>query len=460
MTNNQLTRRELLKRAGCGFGGLALADLCAREAGHRPGPHFAPRAKRVIFLFMHGGVSQIDTFDYKPALQKDSGKPLPFPKPRVTFADTKNLMKSPWAFKQHGECGQWVSELFPHVAGVVDDLTFIKSLHGSNPAHGGALLKINTGSETFVRPSMGSWISYGLGTEAENLPSYIVMNPTMGHGGVRNYGAAFLPPQHQGTRIAGKGAHKYEEMRNADISFIRNTRFSADEQRRQLALLKQISDDRLKERRDPELEARIKSFELAFKMQTAAPVVMDIDGESAATKKLYGIDDKNTEYFGRQCLLARRFAESGVRFVQCTHNYWDQHDNLRKKHAQLSSQVDKPIAGLINDLKSRGMLDDTLVIWGTEFGRTPVMQNNDGRDHNPHGFTWWMAGAGLKPGYSYGNTDEYGFYAVENKVHVHDLHATILHLLGLDHEALTYRYAGRDFRLTDVEGEVVHDIMG
>lgn len=462
-----LNRRQLLKTCGAGFGSLALTDLLARTSAAENAaksplaartPHFPARAKRVIFLFMHGGPSHVDTFDYKPELAKQDGKPLPFEKPRVQFAQTGNLLKSPWDFKQYGECGAWVSDLFPHVGKCVDDITFVKSIHGSNEAHGGALLKMHTGSDTFVRPSMGAWISYGLGTENERMPSFITINPTMGHGGVRNFGSAFLPPIHQATRIGTSRA----AMKNATIENLTNEKVPADLQTMQLELLGDLDQMKRtgpKTPADAALDARLESFELAFRMQTAAPNVLDISGETEATLKLYGIDGSPTDNYGRQCLLARRMAESGVRFVQVSHAYWDQHSELKEKHTELATEVDKPIAGLLTDLKQRGLLDDTLVIWGAEFGRTPTAQGNNGRDHNPHAFTYWMAGGGVKGGFSYGESDDFGFYAASDKVHVHDLHATILHLLGIDHERLTYRYGGRDFRLTDVEGRIVNEIL-
>lgn len=450
-----------------GFGALALRGILGAHASDdseiiRPvkpllprAPHFTPAAKRVIFLFMHGGPSSIDTFDYKPLLQRDTGKPLPFEKPRVQFAETGNLLASPWEFRQYGQSGQWVSSLFPEVARCVDDLCIVKSIHGSNEAHGGALLKIHTGSDTFVRPSMGAWVSYGLGTENQGMPSFITMSPTMGHGGVQNFGAAFLPGIHQATRIANPSAHD-----GAGIANLTNDRVPMAEQRRDLDLLREMNRLQLEQTGpDPDLEARIESFELAFRMQMEAPKVMDLGRETKATRDLYGVDAAPTDRFARQCLLARRFSEAGVRFVQCSHAYWDSHSNLEKEHTKLAAEVDKPIAGLLTDLKSRGLLDETLVIWGGEFGRTPTAQGSDGRDHNPHAFTWWMAGGGVKRGYSHGASDDYGYYAVRDKVHIHDLHATILHLLGLDHERLTYRYGGRDFRLTDVEGDVVRAIL-
>ncbi len=454
-----LPRRQLLKNVGNGFGAWMLASLLDEQkaqAESKDGLHFPAKAKRVIFLFMHGGPSHVDTFDYKPMLAKDDGKPLPFDKPRVQFAQTGNLLKSPWGFKQYGRSGAWVSDLFPEVGGCVDDVSFIKSMHGSNEAHGGALLKMHTGSDTFVRPSMGAWISYGLGSENENLPSFITINPTLGHGGVQNFGSAFLPADHQATRIGSKRA----TAKVAEISNVSNAILSSHDMRQQLDLAQSLNRDYLDEvGADKNLEARIQSMELAFRMQTEAPSVMDISRETAATMQLYGIDQPKTENFGRQCLLARRLSESGVRFVQVSHSYWDQHDELKEKHQELALEVDRPIAGLLKDLKARGLLEETLVIWGAEFGRTPTAQGKNGRDHNPHAFTYWMAGGGVKKGFSYGETDEYGFYARENRVHVHDFHATLLHLLGIDHEKLTYRYGGRDFRLTDVHGTVVHDLF-
>jgi hypothetical protein len=450
------SRRAMLGNAGCGFGAWMLASLLHQQShgmGSKAldGLHFPARAKRVIFLFMHGGPSQIDTFDYKPQLIKDDGKPLPFEKPRVQFSQTGNLLKSPWAFAQHGESGAWVSELFPEVAKCVDDLCFIKSMHGSNEAHGGALLKIHTGSDTFVRPSMGAWISYGLGSENENLPSFVTINATLGHGGVQNFGSAFLPAEHQATRIGNLAS---------GISNLKNPELHEADLRAQLNLAQSLNQGHLKSvGRDSQLEARIQSMELAFRMQAEAPSVLDQSGETESTLKMYGIDAKETENFGKQCLLARRLSESGVRFVQVSHSYWDQHDALRAQHQVLAKQVDLPIAGLLQDLKARGLLDETLVIWGAEFGRTPTAQGTDGRDHNPHGFTYWLAGGGVKRGFSYGETDEYGYYARENRVHVHDFHATLMHLLGIDHEKLTYRYGGRDFRLTDVHGRVVHELL-
>jgi hypothetical protein len=460
------TRRDMLRLSAGGFGLLALADLLQRgdaAAGESDDPlkprrsHFAPRAKRVIFLFMHGGPSQVDTFDYKPLLERDHGKPLPFAKPRIVSGETGNLLRSPWKFKQHGQCGAWVSELFPHVAECADDLCIIRSIHGSNSRHGGALLELHTGSDTFVRPSMGSWISYGLGTENQDLPGFVTICPTLTHGGLNNWSSAFLPAAYQGTPIGTASV----PADSAKIPFIDSGDVPRSLQRLELDLIQAMNRDQLRETGpDAALEGRINSFELAFRMQAAAPELQSIADETPETLALYGLDDPKTKNFGRQCLMARRFAERGVRFVQVTHSYkWDQHSDLKNAHESNAREVDKPIAGLLRDMKRRGLLADTLVLWGGEFGRTPVAQGTDGRDHNPHGFTMWLAGGGVRPGTQYGATDDYGYYAVENKVHFHDLHATMLHLLGLDHTRLTYRYAGREFRLTDVHGEVVHGIV-
>jgi hypothetical protein len=451
------SRRQILQSAAAGFAMPALAGLLSAQDAepHAQLPLPTSKIKRVIFLFMYGGPSSLDTFDYKPQLARDHGKPLPFDKPRVQFRDTKNLFRSPWSFRQHGDSGSWVSELFPHVARHVDKLTFVHSLHGSNAAHGGALLKIHTGSDTFVRPSMGAWISYGLGTENSNLPAFVTIDPTLNHGGVQNYGASFLPAQHQGVRVHG------------EIASINDLRPSAPKtvQRKKLDLLRALNQLQFSNVGvEAELDARIRTFELAFRMQSEAPEALDLAAESQGTHQLYGTDDKRTAAFGRQCLLARRLAERGVRFIQCTHREgesitWDDHSNLLKHHPQLAAAVDRPIAGLLTDLHQRGLLEDTLVMWGGEFGRTPTAEGNDGRDHNPQGFTWWLAGGGLKSGLHFGATDEYGYYAIEDRVHIHDLHATLLHMLGLDHQRLTYRFSGRDFRLTDVQGRVVHEIL-
>jgi hypothetical protein len=453
----------MLRQSAIGFGSLALSSLLAETTVRADGnplapraPHFPPRASRVIFLFMHGGPSQVDTFDWKPRLQRDDGQPLPFARPRVVSSPTGNLLRSPFRFRQHGQAGLWASELFPHFSQRLDDVCMIHSMRGSNSRHGGALLELHTGSDTFVRPSMGSWITYGLGTENQNLPGFITICPTLTHGGVNNWSSAFLPAVHQGTPIGNAST----SADRAAIPFMESADGSRALQRMELDLLNQLHRVRPATQTDSVLESRIASFELAFRMQTAAPEVQNISSETAQTRRLYGLDEERTRNFGRQCLLARRFVERGVRFVQVTHSYkWDQHDNLRRDIANNAAEVDRPMAGLLQDLKRRGLLEETLVVWGGEFGRTPVAQGRDGRDHNPEGFTMWLAGAGVKPGQRYGATDDYGYFAVDRPVHFHDLHATILHLLGLDHERLTFSHGGRDYRLTDVHGRVVRDIL-
>ncbi len=464
-----LSRRTMLRQSAVGFGSLALASLVADQSRAEAGlanplaaklPHFPARAKRIIFIFMKGGPSHVDTFDYKPLLTRDDGKELPFAKPRVQFAPTGNLLASPWKFAQYGECGHWVSDLFPHMAKCADDLCLVHSVHGTNPAHGGALLKLHTGSDNFVRPSIGSWVSYGLGTDNANLPAFVTICPTLAHGGINNWSSAFLPAVYQGTPL-GNASVASDQAR---VKYIANSRLPREIQRLQLDRLAAMNREHLAQAGpEPSLEARINSFELAFRMQTELPNVEDLSDETAATQSLYGLNDPVTANFGRMCLMARRFAEAGVRFIQVTHSdskvQWDQHSDLKDGHEKNAREVDQPIAALLQDLKARGLLEDTLVWWGGEFGRTPVMQGKNGRDHNPEGFTMWLAGGGTKGGLRYGATDDYGYFAAENKVHIHDLHATILHLLGLDHEKLTYRYAGRDFRLTDVEGELVRGIL-
>lgn len=473
-----LSRRDWLTQTGCGFGALALADLAHAEATrtpvtHVPGspllpgsPHHPPRAKRVIFLFMQGGVSHVDSYDYKPKLIQDDGQKLGFEDARVKANtgkqnSTHRVMKPLWKFAQHGQSGRWASELFPEVAKHVDDLCFIHSMHTEGVAHGPATLFLHCGSTSFVRPSMGSWVLYGLGSENQNLPGFVSIAPSAGNGGSRNYGSAFLPAVYQGTPLGRAGGPASE-------STIKNLRGSLtpEQQRSRFDLLRELHQEQLRSRPgDRELEAVAESYELAWRMQANAPDVLDLSRESAETQALYGIGEKSTDNFGKQCLLARRLSEAGVRYIQVTYGdnsanpSWDQHSNM-PKHADHAKAVDKPIAGLLMDLKQRGLLEDTIVWWGGEFGRTPYAQSNGtGRDHNPGGFTVWLAGGGFKPGFAFGATDEYGSRAVENKVHMHDLHATILHQLGLDHEKLTYNYSGRPFRLTDVHGRVVSEVL-
>ncbi len=458
-------RRELLQRTGAGFGGLALAALLGSESSGEPATatsqnplapkpaQFEALAKRVIFLFMPGGPSQVDTFDPKPRLQAEDGKPAP----RLYLGQQRNLLASPWKFQKHGESGLDVSELFPHTASCVDDLCVIRSMVTDDPNHPGGCLLMNTGERVFSRPSMGAWITYGLGSENQNLPGFVAIGPGPIIEGARQYGSSFLPAAYQGTFVS--------DIQNP-LKNLSNPRVKPAQQRRELDALAKLNEFHRSTRPDDSrLSARIESFELAYRMQAAAPEAFDLAGESPATGAMYGLDTPETAIFGKQCLLARRLVERGVRFVQLYHTTggfqpWDQHSGLKAGHEKNALATDRPIAGLLRDLKQRGLLDETLVIWGGEFGRTPAREGMaDGRDHHPFGFTMWMAGGGVRGGMAYGATDEYGWDAVENKVHVHDLHATILHLLGLDHERLTYRFAGRDFRLTDIAGRVVDGIL-
>ncbi len=449
------SRRDLLKSVSSGFGYLAFAGLSSMAAAgsegsphSRKAPHFPARARHVIFLCMNGAPSHVDTFDYKPKLSADSGKPSDRPG-RIPGA---KLMGSPWKFQKRGESGLWISELFPEVATLADELCVIRSMQTDLPAHPEAYLMLHTGSSQFIRPSLGAWTLYGLGTESDDLPGFIAVKPTSRNGGAQNYGSAFLPAACQATRIGDEAM----PIAQASVGNIKNPRLDVAAQRLQLDLVQSMNRAMLKrERVHPGVEGVIEAYELSFRMQGALPGVMDLAGESPATRSLYGLDDPATADFGRQCLLARRFVEAGVRFVELTHGDWDQHRGLKAGHLRNARAVDRPIAGLLRDLRARGLLGETLVIWGGEFGRTPHGQNSDGRDHNNKGYSLWLAGGGVKPGIAYGRTDDHGYEAVENPMHVHDLHATILHLLGLDHERLTYRYAGRDMRLTDIKG-VVH----
>lgn len=456
------SRREWLCRAANGFGGLALANMMA-NAATRP-PHYAAKAKSVIFLFMDGGPSQMDTFDPKPRLKTDNGKPLPFKPPTTVFNISDKIYGSPFAFKRYGQSGATVSELFPNVAECVDDLCIIRSMVADHSEHTAANYFIHSGSGFQGRPSMGAWINYGLGSVSDNLPGFIVLdNGLIPPGGLDCFAAGFLPASYQGT-VFRRGDHPIADL---------EPRGPAAGQRAKLDLLGKLNKGVLNRfGQVSEIEATISNYELAFRMQSEVPGLLDISGESEVTRKMYGIDEDVTADFGRSCLMARRLVEKGVRFIELltpAHkgiDRWDQHSDLVGGHRINARSTDKPIAGLLKDLKSRGMLDSTLVIWGGEFGRTPCAQMPDGnyvdkigRDHNPFGFTMWMAGGGVKPGLVYGATDDFGYYAVENKVHMHDLHATILHLLGMDHTRLTYRYSGRDMRLTDVFGNVVRDIL-
>jgi hypothetical protein len=468
------TRRDFLKHTSNGFGYLALAAMAQQEslrAATTAGgplapknPHFAAKAKRIIFLCMQGGPSHVDTFDYKPKLQNDGGKGAPSAAGRYGRAD---LLPSQWEFKKHGRSGLYISELFPNVAKHADEMCILNSMATDVPAHPQAFTQMHTGSAQFVRPSMGSWLVYGLGTTNENLPGYVTISPPPQSS--RSFGSAFLPAVYQATKVGGANlpgplaqfAGRFGRGGDqAAVANIKNSRLSPDLQRTQLDLIQSLNKDALKrEGASDEIEGVIESYELAFRMQGEVPRVLDLSKETAATKQLYGIDEGSTDNFGKQCLMARKLVEAGVRFVEVSFGNWDQHRNLKADMEKNCGSIDKPIDGLLTDLKQRGLLKDTLVIWGGEFGRTPHSQGDDGRDHNHKGFSMWMAGGGVKGGMNYGMTDDYGYEAVFNKMHIHDWHATVMHLMGLDHERLTYRYAGRDFRLTDVYGSVAKEII-
>jgi len=455
MKHPSITRRDFLQNASLGFGSLALSSLYGAPVI----PHYRPRAKNVIFLFMEGGVSQVDSFDYKPMLAKYHGKD-----PRkvigkieaTQFGNVGKVMKSPWAFKQRGQCEAWISDLFPHMAELADELAIIRSMTSNFPEHATACYYMHSGLGLQGRPSMGAWATYGLGSENENLPGYVVLNGgQIPAGGLDNFSNGFLPATHRGNllNVIGTPLANVKPNEKSD---------RAQEIKRRLAQ---------KLNRDTAggvdtLESAIANHELAARMQLAIPEVMSLDGETEATKKLYGFDakDKHTQTYARECLLARRLIERDVRFVELTipvarPERWDAHSNLVTNHSANARAMDQPIAGLIRDLKSRGLLDETLVVWSGEFGRTPFAQGGKGRDHNEYGFSLWMAGGGIKPGVTYGTTDDWGYKAVDKPLQIHDLHATILHLLGIDHEKLTYRFSGRDIRLTDVHGHVIEDIL-
>lgn len=425
-------------------------------------PHHRPRAKSVIFLFMDGGVSHIDSFDPKPRVQKESGNPLPMARPKLVRAVSNALWGSPFEFRNYGECGAPVSSLFPETAACVDDLCIIRSMVADHSEHTAANYFMHSGSGLQGRPSMGAWVTYGLGSMSRNLPGYVVLDTGMiPPGGIDIFGSGFLPASYQGS-LFRKGQHPVADIVPREASPAR--------QRAKLDLLRDLDREALtRYGHVSEMEASVANYELAFRMQSAVPELNTISGESEATQKMYGLHEKDTEEYGRACLLARRLVERGVRFVELLSpkrdgaDRWDQHASLKFGHSVNAKATDKPIAALLRDLKTRGLLQDTLVVWGGEFGRTPTAQGSGeavGRDHHPYGFTMWVAGGGVKPGLTYGATDEYGYYAIENRVHVHDLHATILHLLGFDHTRLTYPFSGREMRLTDVHGRVVLPILG
>ncbi|MFI5454564.1 MAG: DUF1501 domain-containing protein [Isosphaerales bacterium] len=457
-------RRRMLSTVASGFGLLGLAGLVteakAREISPEGGPaanplarkppHHVPRARRVIFLFMNGGPSHVDLLDPKPRLTTDHGKPLPFEKPKLARTTTENLMASPYRFAPHGRSGIEVSELLPNLASCVDDLCVIRSMVADNINHPNACLQMFTGEQIFSRPSLGSWLLYGLGSETEDLPGFVAICPSGGDAAL--WGSSFLPASYQGTRVADL---------THPIANLGNDRLTGAQQRRQLDLVNQLNQRHQRAREeDSRLSARIESFELAFRMQMEAPEAFDIGREPEAIRRLYGLHQAHTETFGKQCLIARRLVERGVRFVQLhTEANWDHHTGIKTALPACCAGMDLPVSGLLKDLKSRGLLEETLVIWGGEFGRSPVAQKGDGRDHHPYGFTMWLAGGGVGGGMVHGATDEFGWYAVENRVHLHDLHATILHLMGIDHERLTYRYGSRDYRLTDVSGNIIKSII-
>ena len=462
-----MPRRRALATAGAGFGMLALRALACAQTGTTSNSsattllaprygHHPARAKRVIFIYLPGGPSQIDLWDPKPEVTRHAGKPLPFEKPKLFRTRTGNLFPSPWQFARCGESGIQVSALLPHLATQVDQLCVVRSMIADNINHGGAALQMNTGEQAFSRPSVGAWVTYGLGSENENLPGFVVISPHPVFQNEPLWSASFLPAAYQGTWVRDL---------SRPIANLSSSPKQRRRQLRQLALLKQLYHLRRAQRANTdELDARIASFELAYRMQIQAPEAFDLKRETAHTRALYGIGNPQTEPMGKQLLLARRLAERGVRFIQVYdssrgNNVWDHHGNLRTRLPDNCQQTDLPVAGLLQDLQTRGLLEDTLVLWGGEFGRTPTAEGSDGREHHPFGFTMLLAGGGVKRGFVHGATDAFGWHATQDPVHIHDLHATILHLMGLDHERLTYRYGGRDFRLTDVHGNVVKEIL-
>ena len=464
-----VTRRDALAKLGAGMGSIGLASIlgqagldAAPASSVNPmapkKPHFPAKAKRIIQLFQPGGPSQVDTFDYKPMLAQHAGE-RPALVDRKTLRNTKNgLMPSPFGFKQYGECGKWVSDIYPKTAELVDEICFVHSMHTDIPEHAGAILMTNIGSLQANRPSMGSWLTYGLGAVTEDLPGFVAMSPiAQPRGKIANWGNSFLPGAYAGSYV------NLQQMKpDAILRDLKNSSLSKQEQRRQADLLGKLNRIHLERlERDQHLESGIQAMEMAFRMQFSVPDAFDVTKESKATRDLYG-----DSHYGKGCLIARRLIERGVRVVQLSHSIsgydiaWDTgHGDIKGGHAALAHASDQGIAALLRDLKGRGLLEDTLVVWGGEFGRAPTSEGAKGRDHDHYGYTIWMAGGGVKSGFSYGATDEFGCSAVENRMHVHDLHATILHLMGLDHTKLTYRYSGRDYRLTDVHGEVIHDLF-
>ncbi len=452
---NLLTRRSILQQTACGFGWLAFSALSAskglaspivqsRGDGGSSSGSFPAKAKRVIFLYMRGGPSHVDTFDYKPELEKADGQGGP--------RSGSKWMKSPWEFRQRGESGLWISELFPELSQVADDLAIVNSMQTDVPAHAQATVRLHTGTSQFVRPSVGSWVLYGLGAESESIPGFISIGPS---GSAQNYGNAFLPANYQGMRL-GNGNREVDETQISNLAPL----VGSERQRRELDFIQNLNQKKLQtDPADQEIEGVIHSYEMAFRMQSELPKVMNIKSETEEMQSLYGLDRKETRTFGSKLLLARRMAEAGVRFIEISQGSWDHHGNIQTALASKCEAIDLPLRGLITDLKQRGMLDETLIVWSGEFGRTPYAQGRDGRDHNHKAFSLWMAGGGVKAGLQYGRSGDFGVEATENAIPIVDFHATLLALLGLDHEQLTYPYAGRDFRLTDTKGRVVTDLI-
>ena len=468
-----LSRREMLQKVSVGFGALALTGLLGDRAfgavasdAKPKGPHFPPRAKNIIFCYMSGGVSHVDSFDHKPELARRHGQPMPVPVKPTMFNQNGNIMGSPWEFRPRGQSGLVMSELFPHLAGCADDLAIIRSMTSKVNEHAQGNYLFHTGFPFMGHPSAGAWMSYGLGTENANLPGFVVLQSggaVAPHGGMGLFSNGYLPAQHQASIIKADG-----EPALANIKPHENDAL----QRKRLGFIRTMDEQFAQTTGEGQVEAAIHNYETAYRMQTAVPELCDISGESEATKQLYGLDssDKEKAAYARQCLVARRLVERGVRFVELScltkgigaggaPNPWDQHGQIKQGHGAMAFQVDQPIAALIKDLKARGLFEQTLILFSGEFGRTPFSQGSDGRDHNPFGFSLWLAGGGIKGGTAYGATDDLGYYAVENVANIYDLYATMLHLLGIDHEKLTYRFGGRDFRLTDVHGQVIKAII-
>ncbi len=461
------SRREFLSRSAHGFGAMALWDLLARDShAVTPLPHLAPRAKNVIFIFMMGGPSHLDLFDPKPKMAALHGQPMPTSlmqaKKSATGGVLETVMASPRKFQRHGQSGVEFSELLPHTAAMADDICLIRSMHGEQANHDPAQLLLHCGTPLFGNPSMGSWVNYGLGSVCQNLPGYMVLISDDGHGlegaGASLWGSGFMPSTYRGVSFRNSG--------DPILHLNRPPGISAATQRARLDVLRDLNQMHQQSTGDAEIASRIASYEMAFRMQTAAPDLLDFGGERAATREMYGLDAEKTRAFGTNCLLARRMVERGVRFVHLVHSTWDHHSDLNGRLANNCAMTDLGAAGLLKDLKQRGLLDDTLVVWAGEFGRTPMGEvrrgstaGKEGRDHHPNAFSLWMAGGGVKRGHVHGATDDFGYNITENPVHVHDLHATILHLLGINHEQLTYRHAGRDYRLTDVAGKVVQGVL-